>query len=155
MSIAVITPSEVTVRVRRSNAFFLSVGNAGEREAAVGGGRHREVVDFLFKLGVAEKKAQGGTEIVELFGADALHLGVALGVEPGKLAVEEEELAGGLVVVPAHAAGLEEQEGSALGSGAAEAFVIFDELGFEGMEQVVVAIDALGDFVDGGLLGVN
>ena len=79
------------------------------------------MVDLLFKLGVAEKKAQRGAEIVELFGGDALHLGVAAGVEPGEFAIEEEELAGGCGVVPAHAAGLEEQEGSALGARMAEA----------------------------------
>jgi hypothetical protein len=75
---------------------------------------------------------------------------VAGRVEPGELAVEEEELAGGVGVVPAHAARLEEQEGSALGAGAAEAFVGLCELGFEGVELVVVAIDALGEIVEGG-----
>jgi hypothetical protein len=41
------------------DALFLTVGDAGEGEGAVGGGRCGEVVDFLFKLRVAEKKAQG------------------------------------------------------------------------------------------------
>jgi hypothetical protein len=131
---------------------FLTVRDSGEREGAVGGGRCREVIDFFFKLSVAEKEAQRGAEIVELFGGDALHLRVTGRVEPGEFAVEQEELAGRMGVVPAHAARFEEQEGSVLEAGATEAFVVLGELGFEGVELVVMAIDALGEVVDCGLL---
>src|SRR5580704_19504970 len=134
------------------DALFLTVGNAGEGKGAVGCGSRGEVVDFFLKLSVAEKKAQRRAKVVELLGGDALHLRVAGRVEPGELAVKEEDFAGRMGVVPAHAAGLEEQQGSALGAGAAEACVVLSKLGFEGVELVVVAIDALGDVVGGELL---
>ena len=96
--------------------FFLALGLAGQREAAVGGGSHGDVVEFFFKFGMAEEKAEGRPEVVQLFGLDALDLRIALGVEPCVFAVEEEELAGGRGVVPAHAAGLLKEKGAALGA---------------------------------------
>ena len=103
---AVMVPSAVTVSVRRLDAILLALGLAGEREVAVGGGSEAEVVDFFFELGVAEEKAQRRAQVVELLGGDALHLRVALGVEPGIFAVEQEELAGGGAVVPLMRPGL-------------------------------------------------
>ena len=50
-------------------------------------------------------------------------------------------------VVPAHAAGFLQEEGAGFGAGAAEAFVGLGELGFEGLELVVVPVDALGEIV--------
>jgi hypothetical protein len=44
---------------------------------------------------MAEQKAQGRTQIVQLFCGDALNLGVAAGVEPGVFSVEQKQLAGG------------------------------------------------------------
>jgi hypothetical protein len=41
------------------DAMFLTMGDAGEGEGTIGSGRCSEVVDFFFKLGVAEKKPQG------------------------------------------------------------------------------------------------
>jgi hypothetical protein len=102
---------------------------------------------------MAEKKAQRGAEVVELFSGDALHLGIAFGIEPGVFAVEQKDLAGGICVVPAHAAGFEKQEGAAFCARSSEARVGFSELGFEGMKLVVVAVDTLGDVVRGRLLG--
>ena len=110
ISIAVIAPSAVTVRVEAPDAFLLAVGNAGEGEHGRWARASRaRLVDLFFKLGVAEEKAQRGAQIVELFGCDALYLGIALGIEPRVFAVEQEELSGGRGVVPAHAAGLEQQ----------------------------------------------
>ena len=40
------------------HALFLSVRNAEKGKGAVGGGRHGQVIDFFFKLGVAEEEAQ-------------------------------------------------------------------------------------------------
>ena len=153
ISIAVMVPSAVTVRVRRWTRFSWPWGTPARVKLPLAAGDHGEVVDFFFELGVAEEEAERRTEIVELLGCDALDLRVAFGVEPGVFAVEEKELAGWIGVVPAHAAGLEEEEGSAFGADAAEAFVGFGELGFEGMEVVVVVVDALGEVVGGGLLG--
>ena len=56
-------------------------------------GRYGEVVELFGELGVAEQEAKRGAEVVELFGGDALGLGVAGGVEPGEFAVEDEDLA--------------------------------------------------------------
>ena len=78
-----------------ADAVLLALGLAGEGELAVGGGGELEAVELFFELGVAEEEAQRGAEVVELFGGDALDLGVAAGVEPGVFAVEQEELAGG------------------------------------------------------------
>jgi len=46
-----------------------------------------------------------------------------------------------------------QEERAGFGAGATEAFVGFGELGLEGVEVVVVAVDALGEVVGGGLLG--
>ena len=76
------------------DALLLPFGLAGERERPFGRRRQRQVAQLLFQFRVAEQKAQGRAQIVQLFGRDALDLRVAAGVEPGILAVEQEELAG-------------------------------------------------------------
>ena len=58
-------------------------------------GRGGDLVEFLAELSVAEQKAQGGTQVVELLGRRARDLRIAGGVEPGEAAVQDEELAGG------------------------------------------------------------
>ena len=137
------------------DALFLAVRDAGKCKGAVSGRCRGEVIDLFLKLGMAEEEAERRAEIVELLGTHALDLRVTPGVEPGVFAVEKEELAGGAGVVPAHAAGLEEQERTAFNARAAHSFVVFGELGFEGVELVVVMIDALGEVVGGRLLGVE
>ena len=94
---------------------------------------------------MAEEEAERGAEVVELFGGDALGLGVAGGVEPGELAVEDEELAGGLIVDPAHAAGLFEEEGAGFGAVHAHAGVVLGVAGAEAGEVVVVVVDLMED----------
>ena len=78
-------------------------------------------------------------------------LGVAGGVEPGVLAVEDEELAGGGVVAPAHEAGLFQEEGAGLGAVEAHAGVVLGVVGAEGVEVVVVVVDAVEEGCVGGL----
>ena len=67
-------------------------------------------------------------------------LGVAGGVEPGVLAVEDEDLAGGLGVAPAHAAGLLEEEGALFGAVHAHAGVVLLVVGGEAGQVVVVVV---------------
>ena len=100
------------------------------------------------ELCVAEKEAQGGAEIVHLFGGEALDLGVSRREGPGVFAVEEEELAGGFGVGPAHAAGLAEEQGAGLGFVQTKAGVGFGEAGAERAETVVVSVNG---FEDGGV----
>ena len=81
--------------------------------------------------------------------------GVAGGIEPGKFAVEDEDLAGwlvwmpGRIVDPAHAAGFFEQEGAGFGALHAHAGVMLGVAGAEGVEMVVVVVDFMDD---GGVL---
>ena len=116
-------------------------GDVGEFGGDDGAAGESEVVEFFGELGVAEEKAEGGAEVVELFGGDAGGLRVAGGVEGGVLAVEEEELAVGGVVGPAHAAGFAEGEGAGFGAVEAEALVALGVVGLEGGEVVVVVVD--------------
>ncbi len=115
ISMPVMLPSAVTVSVRPRDALLLSFGLAREVEAAVRRGGRGQVVHLLFELGVAEQKAQRRAQIVQLFGGDALHLRVAARVEPGELAIEQKQLAGGRTVIPLHAAWLQQQQRAALG----------------------------------------
>jgi len=68
-------------------------------------------------------------------------LGVAGGVEPAVVAVEDEDFAGRLVVTPAHEAGLPEQEGAGFGAVEAHAGVVLGVAGAEGAEVVVVVVN--------------
>ena len=75
-------------------ALLLTFGLAGEGELAAGRGGEAEVEEFFFKLGVAKEKAERGAQVVEVAAGNALDLGVAAGVEPGELAVKEEDFTG-------------------------------------------------------------
>jgi hypothetical protein len=100
-----------------------------------------EIAEFLLELGMAQEEAQGAAEVVKLFGGDSLHLVIARGIEPSELAVEDEELTGGLVVTPAHTAGLLEQEGAGFGAVESHPQISLGIAGTEGGEAVVVIVD--------------
>ncbi len=119
-------------------------GDAGDAESG-GVGGDGDVFELFGELGVAEEEAEGGAEVVELFGGDALGLGVAGGVEPGELAVEDEDLSDGLGIAPTHAAGLLEDEGSLFGAVHAHAGVALTVVGAEAGEVVVVVVDFAED----------
>ena len=115
-------------------------------------GRGGDLVEFLAELSVAEQKAQGGTQVVELLGRRARDLRIAGGVEPGEAAVQDEELAGRRVVAPAHEAGFFEGEGSALGAVHAHAGVALGVARAQGAQVVVVVVHAADE---GGILGMG
>ena len=130
-----------------AHSFLLAFGRAGEEEVAVGSGGEAEIGQFLFKLSVAEEEAERGAQIVELFGEDALDLIRSGRVGPGVFAVEEEDFAGRRRIIPAHAAGFEQEQRAALGSVDAEALIGLREAGAEGMELIVVGVDEVRDFI--------
>ena len=127
-----------------TDALGHALGDAGDGEVGASWG-DGEGVEFLGELGVAEQEPEGRAEVVELLGGSAGDLRVAGGEEPGELAVEDEELAGGRVVAPAHTAGLLEQEGAGLGAVEAHAGVVLGVAGAEGGEVVVVVVDAVDE----------
>src|ERR1035437_10623005 len=123
-----------------ADAILLSLGLAGEGEGAVGGRSQGQVVEFLFEFGVTEKEAQRRAQVVELLGGNALHLPVALGVEPREFAVEDKDLARRGTVVPFHAAGLDEKQRSSFGLFYSEALIGFGKAGLERVQLVVVMV---------------
>jgi hypothetical protein len=100
---------------------------------------------------VAKEEAEGGAEVVELRSGDALDLGVAGGIKPGVFAIEDEEFSGCGGVLPAHFAGLLEQECAGFIAGHAEAVELLAEAGAKAVEQVVMGIDGAGELHGGGL----
>jgi hypothetical protein len=101
------------VEADATNAVLLAFRDSCERELTFRSRRDFQVVEFLLKFCVAKQETQRRAQVVEFLGLDALHLGRTTRPEPGVLAVEQEELTGGLSVVPFHAAGLEQQESAA------------------------------------------
>src|ERR1700676_646253 len=130
-------------------ALLEAFGYAGDAVAGRVGG-DVDLVKLFGELSVAEEEAQRGAEVVEFFGRDALGLGVAGCVEPGELAVQDEDLSGGLGVAPLHAAGLAEEEGAFLVAVHPHAGVVLAVVGTEAGEVVVVVVDLAED---GGVLG--
>ncbi len=98
---------------------------------------------------MAKEKAKGGTEVVDLFSGEALGLGISGGEGPGVLAVEDEGLAPGDGVRPAHTTGFAEEEDPGLGSVQTHAVVGLGEGGTEGAEVIVVCVDG----AEGGQVG--
>ena len=99
----------------------------------------------------AEEEAEGGTEVVELPGGDSLGLRVSGGIEPGVFAIKDEDLAGRLVITPAHAAGLFQQECAGFTAVETHAVVVLGVAGPEGGEVIVVIFNSLNDGVGIGL----
>jgi hypothetical protein len=124
------------------DALAHAFGDAGDLIAAADR-LDGDLVEFFFQLGVAEEEAKRGAEVVELFGGDALCLGVSGGVEPAAFPVQNEYFTGWGVVAPAHTAGLFEQQGSGFGAVHAHAGVALGVVGLEGRKVVVVVVDAL------------
>ena len=125
----------------------MPLGLAGERELPLGGRRQLQAGQLLFQHRVAQQKAQRRTQVVQLLGRNALDLRVAARIEPGVFAVEQEELAGGLGVLPAHTPRFDQQQRSTLGAAHPHALVALREAGAERVKLVVVAVDALGNIV--------
>src|ERR1017187_8092995 len=124
----------------QADALGHAFGHAGDGEVGAAGSGGNPV-ELLGELGAAEQEAEGRAEVVELAGGRAHDLGVAGGVEPAVVAVEDEDFAGRLVVAPAHEAGFPEQEGAGFGAVKAHAGVVLGVAGAEGAEVVVVVVD--------------
>lgn len=123
-------------------------GDAGDLEVCTFRGRG-DVVELFGELRVAEEESQRRAQIVELFGGCARDLGVAGCVEPREFTVQNEDLAGGLVVRPAHEAGLFEGEGSGLGAVEAHAGVVLGVVGAQGAEVIVMIVDSTDEVLLG------
>src|ERR1035441_8735841 len=106
------TPAGVTTRVSRRTRCAMPLGTP--------------VMVKLGPLGavVSRSSSLASWGVVELVGGRAHARGVAGGVEPAVVAVEDEDLAGRLVVTPAHEAGFPEQEGPGFSAVKAHAGVV-------------------------------
>jgi len=112
---------------------------------AVAGGGHAEVVELFFEVGVAQKKSQWAAHVVQLLGRNLLGLGVAWRVEVGVLSIQNEQLAFGSGVAPAHLARFPQQQGAAFGPVHPHTGISLGVLRFQRTKPVVVVIHAFSD----------
>ncbi len=101
------------------------------------------------------RKRRWRAQVVEFFCRDAWDFGVAGRVEVGVLAVEDEEFACGLGIGPAHFAWFFQEQDAAFLAMHAHAVVFLREVDGEGVERVVVLVDACCLGLGGWDLGVD
>ena len=69
-------------QVEAADAFFLASRDTGKPVLTDCGGRDCELINLFLKLRMAQEKSQRRAQVVEFLGRDALHLRIALGIEP-------------------------------------------------------------------------
>ena len=113
-----------------------------------------EIAELLLEVQLTEKEGEGRAHVVALFELHLLGAIVIGGVEPEEFPVADEELALGLVVVPAHLSGLAQDEGAAFRAlGAAGRRIVLMEKDLECFGLVVAGFDAFEQSVERGVAG--
>ena len=108
------------------------------------------MLQFPGQLRVTEQESQRGAKVVELSGRYARGFGIAGGVADGRFPVEQEQLARGGVVSPAHTPGFAQGQGTRLRPVLAHAWVAFGVAGLERAQVVVMSVDHFGQRIRGG-----